>query len=210
MDMNNTRDEQQKMLEEAKAYFDKLGLTHKVELFFSSHDVNLALHEAYGIFKAKAKIIVSNLPGPAQKRSYEFFEEITQHEDGFFEDVKDSFICTVTARIQAVNDLVSIDNVIADKLHSTFINDPNRKLLNVVLEIADGLKEIMLEKFEHEVSIPLGIPDEVAEVLFAISRGRPVVSLAEIEDFRIENPSTTDESDEGTPRPRLYHPKKYS
>lgn len=210
MEKNNTRNEQMKMLEEDKAYFDKLGLISGVELFFSSDAVKNVLHEAYASFKDEAKKIVANLPGPAQKRGNEFFEEITGYEHDFMEDVKDSFICTVTARIQSVNDLVIIDDFVADKLHHSFINDSAGKLLAVVSKIANGLKEFMLEKFEYEVNIPSGIPNEIAQILFAISGGNPVISAAEIEVYMAENPSDDGESRERTPRPRLFHPKKYN
>lgn len=210
MDMNNTRDEQQKMLEEAKAYFDKLGLTHKVELFFSSHDVNLALHEAYGIFKAKAKIIVSNLPGPAKKRGSRIFATISERKDDYVMDVKDSFLCTIFNFLNWMEDFIDVDDVIISKFNQALVAEPEGKMLETLHEIANELAGILLEEFQAAVNLPTGLSPEVAQVLLSISNGKPMVTMQEIEDFRRENPSASDESHEGTPKPRLYHPKKYS
>lgn len=209
MEIVNSRDEQMKLLTDANAYFDKLGLTLRLNVFFSSEAVQLILHEAYSSFKTEAEQIVSNLPLVAQKRGKEIFKDATGHEDVFIEDAKNSFICTITARIISVNDLVVIDDIIGDRLHHAFINDFDKKLLRFVFEIANGLKDVMLDNFKYEVSIPAGVPDEIGKVLFSISGGRPMMSLAEIEAYRDENPSDSVKSEEVFLKPRLYHPKKY-
>lgn len=209
MEIVNSRDEQMKLLTDANAYFDKLGLTLRLNVFFSSEAVQLILHEAYSSFKTEAEQIVSNLPLVAQKRGKEIFKDATSREDVFIEDAKNSFICTITARIMSVNDLVVIDDIIGDRLHHAFIKDFDKKLLRFVFEIANGLKEVMLDNFKYEVSIPAGVPDEIGKVLFSISGGRPMMSLAEIEAYRDENPSDTVKSEEVFLKPRLYHPKKY-
>ena len=210
MEIVNSRDEQMKLLKDAEAYFDKLGLTLRLDVFFSSEAVQLVLHEAYSSFQSEAEQIVLSLPLMAQKRGKEIFKDATGHEDVFIQDVKNSFICTITARIMSVNDLVVIDDIIGDRLHHSFIKDFDKKMLRLVFEIANGLKEIMLDNFKYEVSIPAGVPDEVGRVLFDISGGRPMMSLAEVEAYRAEATSDTATSEEEVfLKPRFNHSKKY-
>lgn len=189
MEVINNRDHQLKMIAECKAYFEEVGLTDSFKAFFHSNAVKNVLREAYTSFRTKAKEIVLNLPSPAQKRGNKIFIELTDREDIYVEDVKNSFLCTVAHLLQSINYFVLVDDAIVGKFNQAFVSDSEGKMLAVASEIADGLAELLLNEFQCEVNLPAGIPDELAGILLSIGGGNPMVSFQEIEDFMKENPS---------------------
>lgn len=209
MEINTDRNEQLKKVAEATVYFKEHGLTYNFEAFFTRDAVKRTLHEIYVVFTADAEKIVSNLPGPAKKRGNRIFATISEREHDYVMDVKDSFLCTIFNLLNWMKDFVDVDDVIIQKFNQALVAEPEGKMLDTLHEIANELAGILLEEFQAAVSLPSGLPPEVANVLLSISNGKPMVTMQEIEDFRRENLSATDESHEGTPRPRLYHPKKY-
>lgn len=76
MQIIDNRNEQLEMIAEATYYFDKNGLTCNFKRFFNSDAVKKVIQEVYARFTADAEKIVSNLPGPAQKRGKQIFATI--------------------------------------------------------------------------------------------------------------------------------------
>ena len=189
MEIIDNRNEQQRMISEATYYFNKNGLTCNFEKFFNSDAVKKVLQEVYVRFTADAEKIVSNLPGPAQKRGNQIFATIPEKEASYVEDVKNSFLCTIANLLNDIDYFVTVNNAIIDEFNVAFDTDPDGKMLKALYRIADELAKILLDEFLAIVNLPSGLPDEVAQVLFAISGGTPMMSLAEIEEYMAENPS---------------------
>lgn len=121
------------------------------------------------------------------------------------EDVRNSFLCTIANLLNAMNDFVTVDYAIIDEFNIAFDSDPEGKMLKALHQTADGLAEILLDDFLAAVNLPSGVPDEVAQVLLAISGGKPMVSFAEVEEYMAENPSGDTASDKGC---NNHHSKK--
>ena len=178
------RNEQLKMVANATVYFKELGLTYNFEAFFTRDAVKRTLHEIYEVFTADAEKIVSNLPGPAQKRGNQIFMEFINKEDYYMDDVKNSLLCTVTDLLQDINGLILVDCSIIDKFNQAFAIDPEGKVLSRVSNLANDVARNMLQKFQSLVNRPIEFPDELADVLLSNNGGKPIVTLQEIKNYQ--------------------------
>ena len=121
MEIIANRNDQLKMVAEATVYFKEHGLAYNFEAFFTRDAVKRTLHEIFEVFTTDAEKIVSNLPGPAKKRGSRIFATISEKEDDYLTDVKDSFLCTIFNLLNWMEDFVDVDDVIIQKFNQAHL-----------------------------------------------------------------------------------------
>ena len=104
-----TRKTPEEILKGAQIYFDKLGLTPVLDVYFEKQFVKDEVHQIYAKYEENIQNLVEHMPTVLKKRSEEVIGEAIGREDAFFSDVKSNMMCNITRLIMALEDFMPVD-----------------------------------------------------------------------------------------------------
>lgn len=182
----NERNEQEQLVEKAKAYFDAHGLTTCMEEFFKRESVKTAIHTKYASFEESISEIVdetaeAGLPEVIVDRARTAVEAVKGEEESYAADVKLSVMCSMYSLFVGMEKFVTVDENLLAPFKSAFTSDDNAKFMEVFEEICDGVIAKMMQKTVKMICLPHGIAGGIADILMMISGGSPMMNMEEME-----------------------------
>lgn len=198
---NNKRNQQEQMINEAKAYFDACGMSETLEAFFTKPSVKELVHTKYAEFENDVNGIANDidqgdLPEPIIQRVRAMVEAITGEEASYLENVKCSMLCSLHNLFQVMETFVTIDEVVTEPFKEAFGCDDNEKVMKILGEIADGVIGKMMDKCIKMLCIPAGLPEELIDIMMLISGGMPMMNLSEMEKMFGDHEEDDDDDEE--------------
>lgn len=195
--MSTNRMKPEEILKEAKDYFEKLGLTGYVDAFFATDLVKEVIHTTYEKYEGQVKNLVQNMPKEIRKRGEALLPEAIGREEAYSSDVKSNLVCNIVRVIKVLEDFVPVDETISNLFIKSFVDEADGKMLEMVKYFAEGLADSLLKDFMMAVSVPVGLPPEVAG-LVAMLGGKGSIAmdgnefLEFLENMMEENPDEDD------------------
>lgn len=186
---NNERNQQEQMINEAKAYFDACGMSESFEKLFAKETVKTLIHEKYSAYEAEVQVMsqeVSELemPDPIIERVKQVAEAATGKEESYFEDVKISVLLSLHNLFQAIELVVTVDDSIKGAFKKAFESDEeNSKIMGILTEISDGVIGKMMDKLIKKMCVPAGMPESIVDIMMMIGGGMPMMNLSEMESM---------------------------
>ena len=201
---NKERNQQEQLVEKAKAYFDAHGLSTSLEAFFAKEEVKLLIHEKYASFEDSVNEIVtetddSELPEFIIERARSAAETIKGNEDKYADNVKLSVLCSMYNLFEGIESFVTVDDTIAASFKVMFTGNDNAKFMETFNQICDGVISKMTEKLVKLICVPQGLPDEIIDILMMIGGGMPMMNLEEMESMFGSHDGEDDDNDEDAP-----------
>ncbi len=192
-----TRKTHEEILKGAQIYFDKLGLTPVVDVYFEKQFVKDEVHQIYAKYEENIQNLVEHMPSVLKKRSEDVIGEAIGREDAFFSDVKSNMMCNITRLIMALEDFMPVDERITQLWVRAFVDEADGKIFEMVKYFANGLADSLVTDFLAAVSMPSDLPPEVAALLNIIGGdGAFAMNLDEFEKFMDEEDDDDDGSDD--------------
>lgn len=183
---NKERNEQEQLVEKAKAYFDANGLTTIMEEFFQREDIKTTIHSKYASFEESVSEIVadaekSDLPEVIIERAQAVAEAVKGEEARYADDVKLSVMCSMYGLFVGMEKFITVDEQVLAPFKAAFTSDDNAKFMEAFNEICDGVIGKMTEKTVKMICLPHGIMGEIADILMMIGGGMPMMNMEELE-----------------------------
>ena len=183
---NKERNEQEQLVEKAKAYFDANGLTTIMEEFFQREDIKTTIHSKYASFEESVSEIVadaekSDLPEVILERARAVAEAVKGEEARYADDVKLSVMCSMYGLFVGMEKFITVDEQVLAPFKAAFTSDDNAKFMEAFNEICDGVIGKMTEKTVKMICLPSGIMGEIADILMMIGGGMPMMNMEELE-----------------------------
>lgn len=183
---NKERNEQEQLVEKAKAYFDANGLTTIMEEFFQREDIKTTIHSKYASFEESVSEIVadaekSDLPEVIIERARAVAEAVKGEEARYADDVKLSVMCSMYGLFVGMEKFITVDEQVLAPFKAAFTSDDNAKFMEAFNEICDGVIGKMTEKTVKMICLPSGIMGEIADILMMIGGGMPMMNMEELE-----------------------------
>lgn len=174
--MSTNRMKPEEILKEAEGYFEKLGLTGYVDAFFATDLVKEVIHTMYEKYEGQVKDLVKNMPKEIRKRGEALLPEAVGREKAYSSDVKNNLVCNIVRVIKLLEDFVPVDEAISNVFIKSFVEEADGKMLEMVKYFAEGLADSLLKDFMMAVSVPMGLPPEVAG-LVAMLGGKGAIAM---------------------------------
>lgn len=183
---NKERNEQEQLVEKAKAYFDANGLTTIMEEFFQREDIKTTIHSKYASFEESVSEIVADaektdLPEVIIERAQAVAEAVKGEEARYADDVKLSVMCSMYGLFVGMEKFITVDEQVLTPFKAAFTSDDNAKFMEAFNEICDGVIGKMTEKTVKMICLPHGIMGEIADILMMIGGGMPMMNMEELE-----------------------------
>lgn len=183
---NKERNEQELLVEKAKAYFDANGLTTIMEEFFQREDVKTTIHSKYASFEESVSEIAadaekSDFPEVIIERAKAVTEAVKGEEARYADDVKLSVMCSMYSLFVGMENFITVDEQVLAPFKAAFTSNDNAKFMEAFNEICDGVIGKMIEKTVKMLCLPHGIMGELADILMMIGGGMPMMNLEEME-----------------------------
>ncbi len=180
------RNEQEQLVETAKAYFDANGLTTAMEEFFKREDIKKTIHTKYVCFEESINEIVadtekSGLPEVILERARAVAEAVKGEESQYADDVKLSVICSMYALFVGMENFITVDEQVLAPFKAAFTAQGDATFVETFEKICDGVIEKMMEKTVKLICLPHGIMGEIADILMMIGGGSPMMNMEEME-----------------------------
>lgn len=195
---NKERNEQEQVVEMAKAYFDANGLTTAVEEFFKREDIKATIHTKYACFEESINELVSDteksgLPGVILERAKAVAEAVKGEEEKYADDVKLSVICSMYALFVGMENFITVDEQVLAPFKAAISAEDNTTFIETFEKICDGVIEKMTEKTVKLICLPHGIVGGLADILMMISGGSPMMNMEELEKMFGDHDEDSDE-----------------
>lgn len=184
---NKERNQQEQLVNEAKAYFDANGLSASLDIFFASEPVKALIHEKYAGFEATVDEIVTEaidaeLPEVIIDRARSVAEVVKGNEEKYADDVRLSVLCTLYNLFKGIEAFVKLDEKIITLYENALTKEEdNAALMKSFEEICDGVIGKMTDKMVKMICVPHGLPDDIVNILMMIGGGMPMMNLEEME-----------------------------
>lgn len=187
---NKKRDQQEQLIEKAKAYFDAHGLTASLDAFFAKEEVKVLIHEKYASFVESMEEILkeaveAELPEPIINRIRGVVEEVKK-DDGegkYADDVKLSVLGSMYNLFEGIETFVTVDENILASFKAAFTGDDNAKFMETLNTICDGVVNEMMKNMVRMICVPRGLRDDIIDILMMIGGGMPIMNLEEMESM---------------------------
>lgn len=201
---NETRKQQEQVINEAKAYFDACGLSASFDSLFTKEPVKALIHEKYAAYEAEVQEMVEeiselNMPEPINERVKNIADDVTGKEERYQDDVKISLILSVKNLFEAIETIVVIDDSITGAFKKALeSDDENSKIMVILKEICEGVVGNMMNNTLKRMCVPEGMPEDIMDILMMIGGGMPMMNLNELEKMfgGAEDDEDEDEEDD--------------
>lgn len=187
---NKERNQQEQLIEKAKAYFDAHGLATSLDAFFAKEEVKVLIHEKYASFVESIEEILTDaveaeLPEPITDR-IRCAVEAVKKEDGegkYADDVKLSVLGSMYNLFEGIETFVTVDESILAPFKAAFTGDDNAKLMETLNIICDGVVNEMMKNMVRMICVPRGLSEDIIDILMMIGGGMPMMNLEEMENM---------------------------
>lgn len=192
------KDETFVLAEEAKKYLESIGLLASLNKFFAGEPAVKLISEKFTTFLEEVQKIYQGLqekklPKSILARAKFVVDTVKTAKTAYLEDVRMSFLISLKNLFEVIENFVTVDSQIFEPFKDAFENCENPKIMKVLEDICDGIKEGMVQKVRRHMWLPPEVPEEVAEIIMMLSGGNPAMSMEEMERMFGEGESETEE-----------------